>query len=289
MLCRSEELEGHVGVCDDRAPLLSDGLVYHAGAFDVACLSFAYSEDGGDALDSMHKAWGAVCWLAAATEGVLYRLVDNLCELSYGEVDDSGVLIYHVFEVLFVLVAGEGFEPPSTLSRVVDVAVKGLYLLSYPVRWGGLLAFLPWLIMIYSSASLRWSIACDPESAAGNSSGSFEELFRSLREEWDSNPHAPGCSRMSILSAILPGGGQGPAGQTNISNCLKTAACRPVHVSFVSVVEASVCGDLPGSIAVLAESWKVWVGAGSAAMWADDWVIVFAHGLGLLRATSPRT
>ena len=100
MLCRSEELEGHVGVGDNRASLLSDGLVYHAGAFDVACLSFAYSEDGGDALDSMHKARCAVCWQAAAAEGFLYGLVDNLCELCYGEVNDSGVLIYHVFRCL---------------------------------------------------------------------------------------------------------------------------------------------------------------------------------------------
>ena len=100
MLCRSEELEGHVGVGDNRASLLSDGLVYHAGAFDVACLSFAYSEDGGDALDSMHEAWGVVCRQASAAEGFLYGLVDYLCELSYGEVNDSGVLIYHVFRCL---------------------------------------------------------------------------------------------------------------------------------------------------------------------------------------------
>ena len=142
MLC-SEELEGHVGVCDDRASLLSDRFVDHSGTLDVAGLSFAYSEDGCDALDAVYEARRVVCWLAAAAEGFLYGLVDNLCELSYGEVDDSGVLSDHFFEVLFVLVAGEGFEPPSTLSRVVDVAVKGLCLLSYPVRWGGLLAFRP--------------------------------------------------------------------------------------------------------------------------------------------------
>ena len=92
-----EELEGQVGVGDDRASLLSDGLVYHAGAFDVACLSFAYAEDVGDALDAMHEARCVVCRLAAAAEGFLYGLVDNLCELSYGEVNDSGVLMYHVF------------------------------------------------------------------------------------------------------------------------------------------------------------------------------------------------
>ena len=95
-----EELEGQVGVGDDRASLLSDCLAYHAGAFDVACLSFAYAEDVGDALDAMHEARCVVCRLAAAAEGFLYGLVDNLCELSYGEVNDSGVLIYHVFRCL---------------------------------------------------------------------------------------------------------------------------------------------------------------------------------------------
>ena len=99
MLC-SEELEGHVGVCDDRASLLSDRFVDHSGTLDVAGLSFAYSEDGCDALDAVYEARRVVCWLAAAAEGFLYGLVDNLCELSYGEVDDSGVLIYHVFRCL---------------------------------------------------------------------------------------------------------------------------------------------------------------------------------------------
>ena len=97
----SEKLEGHVGVGDDRASLLSDCLVYYAGAFDVACLSFAYSEDGGDALDAVDEARCVVCRLAAAAEGFLYGLVDNLCKLCYGEVNDSGVLIYHVFCCLF--------------------------------------------------------------------------------------------------------------------------------------------------------------------------------------------
>lgn len=99
MFC-SEELEGHVGVGDDRASLLSDRFVDHSGTLDVAGLSFAYSEDGCDALDAVYKARRVVCWLAAAAEGFLYGLVDNLCELSYGEVDDSGVLIYHVFRCL---------------------------------------------------------------------------------------------------------------------------------------------------------------------------------------------
>lgn len=57
----SEELERHVGVGDDRASLLSDRLVDDSGALDVACLSFAYSEDVGDALDAMYIAWGVVC------------------------------------------------------------------------------------------------------------------------------------------------------------------------------------------------------------------------------------
>lgn len=100
MLC-SEELEGHVGVCDDRASLLSDRFVDHSGTLDVAGLSFAYSEDGCDALDAVYEARRVVCWLVAAAEGFLYGLVDNLCELSYGEVDDSGVLMYHILFCLF--------------------------------------------------------------------------------------------------------------------------------------------------------------------------------------------
>ena len=69
------------------------------------------------------------------------------------------------------LAAGERLERPSSSCRVSDVAVEGLYLLSYPARWGGLLAFLPDGYESVS-ASLRSLIACDPESAAGNSSGS---------------------------------------------------------------------------------------------------------------------
>lgn len=93
----SEELEGHVGVCDDRASLLSDRFVNHSGTLDVAGLSFAYSEDGCDALDAVYEARRVVCWLAAAAEGVLYRFVDDLRELCYGEVDESCVLSDHFF------------------------------------------------------------------------------------------------------------------------------------------------------------------------------------------------
>ena len=130
MLCRSEELEGHVGVGYDRASLLSDGLVYHAGAFDVACLSFAYSEDSGDALDSMHKPRCAVCWQAAAAEGFLYGLVDNLCELCYGEVNDSGVLIYHVFRCL--LGPRRRFRTARPLHRSVFAVTRARLLLQRP-------------------------------------------------------------------------------------------------------------------------------------------------------------
>ena len=94
-MLRPEELEGHVGVCDDRASLLSDSFVDYAGALNVAGLSFAYSEDLGDALDAVYVARRVVLWLSAA-EGFLYGFVDYLCELCYGEVDDSGVLMYHI-------------------------------------------------------------------------------------------------------------------------------------------------------------------------------------------------
>ena len=94
MLC-SEEFESQWCICDDRAALLSDCLVYYAGALDVSRLSLAYAEDAGDALDAVYESRRVVCWLAAAAEGFLYGLVDYLCELSYGEVDDPGVLVYH--------------------------------------------------------------------------------------------------------------------------------------------------------------------------------------------------
>ena len=133
----SEELQRHVGICDDRASLLSDCLADDAGALDVACLAFAYSEDVGDALDAVHVARCVVCCLAASAEGFLYGLVDYLCELCYGEVDDTSVLV-HIVLNLFVLVTREGLEPPSSSSRVFDVAVavEGLFLLSYLVMCG---------------------------------------------------------------------------------------------------------------------------------------------------------
>lgn len=174
MLCRSEELEGHVGVGDDRASLLSDCLVYHAGAFDVACLSFAYSEDGGDALDSMHKAWGAVCWLASAAEGFLYGLVDNLCELCYGEVNDSGVLIYHIFRCL--LGPRRRSRTARPLHRSVFAVTRARLLLQRPGLGG---ACAP-LCFVFVMLRRLTAVVGDPESVAGNSSGSFEELFRSF-------------------------------------------------------------------------------------------------------------
>ena len=93
-MCFSEELEGHVGVCDDRAPLLSDRFVDHSGTLDVAGLSFAYSEDLSDALDAVYVARRCVLRLSAC-EGVLYRLVDDLCELCYSQVDESSVWMNH--------------------------------------------------------------------------------------------------------------------------------------------------------------------------------------------------
>ena len=83
------------------APLLSDRLVDYSEALDVARLSFADSEYLGDAFDAVNVSRRVVCWLVAAAEGFLYGLVDNLCELSYGEVDDPCVLIYH-FILCFV-------------------------------------------------------------------------------------------------------------------------------------------------------------------------------------------
>lgn len=139
----SEELQRHVGIGDDRASLLPDCLADDAGALDVACLALAYSEDVSDALDAVHVARCVVCCLAASAEGVLYGLVDYLGELCYGEVNDTSVLV-HIVLNLFVLVTREGLEPPSSSSRVIDVAVEGLFLLSYLVKCGGgPIAFLP--------------------------------------------------------------------------------------------------------------------------------------------------
>ena len=131
----SEELQRHVGIGDDRASLLPDCLADDAGALDVACLALAYSEDVSDALDAVHVARCVVCCLAASAEGFLYSLVDYLGELCYGEVDDTSVLV-HIVLNLFVLVTREGLEPPSSSSRVFDVAVEGLFLLSYLVMCG---------------------------------------------------------------------------------------------------------------------------------------------------------
>ena len=90
----SEELQCHVGICDDRASLLPDCLADDARALDVASLAFAHSEDVSDALDAVHVARCVVCCLAASAEGFLYGLVDYLGELCYGEVDDASVLVH---------------------------------------------------------------------------------------------------------------------------------------------------------------------------------------------------
>ena len=151
MLC-SEELKGHVGVCNDRASLLSDRFVNHSGTLDVAGLSFAYSEDGCDALDAVYEARHVVCWLAAAAEGFLYGLVDYLCELSYGEVDDSGVLMYHVFCCLF----GPRRRSRTALSwhRSVFAVTRAWVLLQLP-GMGGARAPLCFCDCVDSGASRR--------------------------------------------------------------------------------------------------------------------------------------
>lgn len=240
----SEELQCHVCIGDDRASLLPDCLADDAGALDVARLSFAHSEDVGDALDAVHVTRCVVCWLAAAIEGVLYSLVDYLCELCYGEVDDASVLV-HIVLNLFVLVTREGLEPPSSSSRVIDVAVavEGLFLLSYQVMCGEdrllsspddyercqvprITAVVDWRVIL----SLRPGTRQDPLK---NSSGLL----------------VPSVQIIAALCSLLSqGGGQGPACQTNLYTVLKTPACSPVHVYLVSFVVA-VVADFSGSVA----------------------------------------
>ena len=223
MLC-SEELEGHVGVCDDRASLLSDCFVDHSGTLDVAGLSFAYSEDGGDALDAVDEARCVVCRLAAAAEGFLYGLVDNLCKLCYGEVNDSGVLIYHVFRCL--LGPRRRSRTARPLHRSVFAVTRARLLLQRP-GLGGACAPLCFVFVLLR-VSRRWLIMDDPESVAGNSSGSFEELFRSFGGRSGTRTHvlrvAAGC--LSFRPSSL-GGGQGPAGQTNIFNLSQNSRVSP--------------------------------------------------------------
>ena len=131
----SEELDGEGGVCDDRAALLLDGLADDAGAFDVSCLAFAYAEDVGYALDSVHEARSAVCGLAAAAEGFLYGLVDDLLELCYGEVDDSSVLVH--FYCIVCLAPGGGLEPPCLRIAVCLISLALGCSCSFP-GWEGL-------------------------------------------------------------------------------------------------------------------------------------------------------
>lgn len=138
----AEELQRHVSVGDDRASVLPDCLADDAGALDVACLAFAYSEDVSDALDTMHVARCVVCWLAAAIEGLLYSLVDYLCELSYGEVDDTGVLV-HKFE--FVC-SGDQRRPRTFVVLVSRVRCRCRGALPVELSghvWGGPLVLLP--------------------------------------------------------------------------------------------------------------------------------------------------
>ena len=90
----AEELKGEGGVSHDGAALLSYRLVDYSGALDVAGLSFADSEDLSDALDAVYVARRCVLRLSAC-EGFLYRPVDDLCELCYGQVDESSVWMYH--------------------------------------------------------------------------------------------------------------------------------------------------------------------------------------------------
>ena len=166
-MCLSEELEGHVGVCDDRASLLSDRFVDHSGALDIAGLSFAYSEDLGDALDAVYVARRVVCWLVVAAEGFLYGLVDNLCELCHGEVNDSGVLMYHFFCCLFGPRRRSRTALP--LHRSVFAVTRARVLLQLPGLGG---ARAPRLFCVIVSAPRGGG--CDPGSVAGNSSGSLK-------------------------------------------------------------------------------------------------------------------
>ena len=78
-----------------------------------------------------------------------------------------------------------------------------------------------------------------------------------------------------LVYAPLVAGRAPPVKQTNPLNGLKTSACSPVHVSFVSVVEALVLGDLSGSVAVPAAAIFPGVDSCATALWADDWLVVF--------------
>ena len=90
----TEELKSEGCVGHDGATLLPYCLADDSGALDVASLSFADSEDLSDALDAVYVARRCVLRLSAC-EGFLYRPVDDLCELCYGQVDESSVWMNH--------------------------------------------------------------------------------------------------------------------------------------------------------------------------------------------------
>ena len=118
-----EELKGKGGVCDYRSALLLDCFVYGSRALDVTRLSFAYSEDLRDALDSVYKAGLSGFAVLTSCEGFLDRFVDYLRELCYGEVDDACVWV-HVVLSFFCLAPREGLEPsrPSVVAFPISLA-----------------------------------------------------------------------------------------------------------------------------------------------------------------------
>lgn len=255
----SEELQRHVGVGDNRASLLPDCLADDAGALDVACLALAYSEDVSDALDAVHVARCVVCWLAAAIEGVLYSLVDYLCELCYGEVDNSNVLV-HIVLNLFVWPQGQSRTALSSSARCFRCQ-RQKSLLQILGFWRGRspspLAYFSkptgphgWVISVI--LSLRPGTRQDPlKNSSGLSRGplglsaTIQHAVGFLWERRESNPR----SRLSLPCAAcspIVAGRAPPVKQTLY--CAQNTACSPVHVYLVSFVVA-VVADLSGSVA----------------------------------------
>ena len=121
-----EELEGKSGVCDYRSALLLDCFVYGSRAFDVARLSFAYSEDLRDALYAVDKAGLSGFAVLTSCEGFLDRLVDYLSELRHGEVDDACVWIHVVLYFSLFGPQGRSRTFQAVGRRVSDFARRGL-------------------------------------------------------------------------------------------------------------------------------------------------------------------
>lgn len=140
---------------------------------------------------------------------------------------------------------------------------------------------------------------CDPESVAGNSSGSFEELIRSLVGAAGLEPARLARVRLqgqrSRLSLTLPfrvcpsgllyrltlpwwRAGLPQVKQHKLTSCIKTTAVRPVHLFLVSFVVDAI-SQLSCAVACPACGVFPRVEPGSAAAWADDrvGVIVIVH------------